>query len=95
MQSTGLRASDSFPDDGRVEPRGGVIYEYDTPSSPLRYEEAWVQQPWDHGLVAHLTLRDERDLESREGALDQRDWPAAAAAHALDARAFPPWGANS
>lgn len=59
----------SFPDDGRVEPRGGVIYEYDTPSSPLRYEEAWVQQPWDHGLVAHLTLRDERDLERALGVL--------------------------
>jgi len=51
----------SFPDDGRVEPRGGVVYEYDTPKSAVRYEEAWVQQPYDHGLVAHLTLRDARD----------------------------------
>jgi hypothetical protein len=49
-----------FPDDGRLDPRGSVIYEYETEKSPVRYEEAWVQQPWDHGLVAHLTLRDER-----------------------------------
>ena len=21
------------------------------------YEEAWVQQPYDHGLIAYLTLR--------------------------------------
>jgi len=51
----------SFPDDGRLDPRGGVLYEYDTPNSAVHYEEAWVQQPYDHGLVAHLTLRDARD----------------------------------
>ena len=48
-----------FPDDGRLDPKSGTIYEYDTPKSEVRYEEAWVQQPYDHGLVAHLTLCDE------------------------------------
>jgi hypothetical protein len=48
-----------FPDDGRLEPTGGTIYEYETSKSPVRYEEAWVRQPYDHGLVAHLTLCDE------------------------------------
>jgi len=47
-----------FPDDGRLEPNGDVIYEYDTPKSPVPYKEAWVQQPNDDGLIAHLTLRD-------------------------------------
>ncbi len=51
----------SFPDDGRLDPHGGILYEYDTANSAVRYEEAWVQQPYDHGLVAHLTLRDARD----------------------------------
>jgi hypothetical protein len=46
-----------FPDDGRLEPKGNVIYEYQTPTSPVVYEEAWVQQPYDHGLIAYLTLR--------------------------------------
>ena len=49
-----------FPDDGRLEPRGNILYERETAKSPVPYEEAWVQQPYDHGLVAHLTLRDER-----------------------------------
>jgi hypothetical protein len=48
-----------FPDDGRLEPRGEIIYEYDTPKSDFRYEEAWVQQPGDEGLIAHLTLCEE------------------------------------
>lgn len=52
-----------FPDDGRLEPRGGTIYEYETRKSSLRYEEAWIQQPYDHGLVAHLTLVDDRPNE--------------------------------
>jgi hypothetical protein len=46
-----------FPEDGRLDPRSGVIFETDTSRSPVRYEEAWIPQPWDHGLVAHLTLR--------------------------------------
>ena len=58
-----------FPDDGRVELRGGAIYEYDTDKSALRYEEAWVQQPHDHGLVAHLTLCLEDDLARPLGVL--------------------------
>ncbi len=58
-----------FPDDGRLEPRGGVIYEYETPKSSVPYEEAWVQQPWDHGLVAHLTLRDNRGPDPVLGVL--------------------------
>lgn len=58
-----------FPDDGRLELRGGTIYEFETGQSPLRYEEAWVQQPYDHGLVAHLTLRDEADSERALGVL--------------------------
>jgi hypothetical protein len=49
-----------FPDDGQLEPRGNILYERETAKSPVPYEEAWVQQPYDHGLVAHLTLRDER-----------------------------------
>jgi len=48
-----------FPDDGRLDPKGNVIYEYETPKSSVPYEEAWVQQPGDDGLIAHLTLRDE------------------------------------
>jgi hypothetical protein len=52
-----------FPDDGRLDPKRGIIYEYETSKSPVRYEEAWVQQPYDHGLVAHLTLCDERDID--------------------------------
>jgi hypothetical protein len=48
-----------FPDDGRLDPKGNVIYEYETPKSSIPYEEAWVQQPGDDGLIAHLTLRDE------------------------------------
>jgi hypothetical protein len=46
-----------FPEDGRLDPRGRVIFETETSQSPVRYEEAWVQQPYDHGLVAHLSLR--------------------------------------
>ncbi len=48
-----------FPEDGRLDPKGNVIYEYETPKSSVPYEEAWVQQPNDDGLIAHLTLRDE------------------------------------
>jgi hypothetical protein len=48
-----------FPDDGRLDPKGNVIYEYETPKSSVPYEEAWVRQPDDDGLIAHLTLRDE------------------------------------
>jgi len=48
-----------FPDDGRIEPRPGMLYETETSKSPFRYEEAWIQQPYDHGLIAHLTLCDE------------------------------------
>ncbi len=48
-----------FPDDGRLDPKDNVIYEYETPKSSFPYEEAWVQQPDDDGLVAHLTLRDD------------------------------------
>lgn len=58
-----------FPDDGRLDPQGRVIYEFDTEKSPVRYEEAWVKQPYDHGLVAHLTLCDARDLERSLGVL--------------------------
>ena len=58
-----------FPDDGRLEPRGGTIYEYETEKSSFRYAEAWVQQPYDHGLVAHLTLLDDRDPDRTLGAL--------------------------
>jgi hypothetical protein len=47
-----------FPDDGRLAPRRGVLLETQTEASPVAYEEAWVQQPWDHGLVANLTLRE-------------------------------------
>jgi len=46
-----------FPDDGRLEPRGNVIYEFETAKSPVQYEEAWIQQPGADGLIAHLTLR--------------------------------------
>lgn len=52
-----------FPEDGRLEPRGRVLYEYETAKSPFPYEEAWVRQPYDHGLIAHLSLRDEREPE--------------------------------
>jgi hypothetical protein len=48
-----------FPDDGRLELKGNVIYEYETAKSPVPYEEAWVQQPGANGLIAHLTLRAE------------------------------------
>ncbi|MCH8891417.1 MAG: hypothetical protein IH827_10130 [Myxococcales bacterium] len=48
-----------FPDDGRLDPKGNVIYEYETAKSSVPYEEAWVQQPDDDGLIAHLTLRDD------------------------------------
>jgi hypothetical protein len=58
-----------FPDDGRLDPKGRILYEYDTIKSPVRYEEAWVQQPYDHGLVAHLTLVDERRLDQVFGVL--------------------------
>jgi hypothetical protein len=50
-----------FPEDGRLEPKGNVIYEYETPKSSVPYEEAWVQQPCDDGLVAHLTLHADSD----------------------------------
>lgn len=50
-----------FPDDGRLELKGNVIYEYETAKSPVSYEEAWVQQPGADGLIAHLTLRAELD----------------------------------
>jgi len=59
----------NFPDDGRLEPRGGTIYEYETQKSSFRYAEAWVQQPYDHGLIAHLTLLDDRDPDRTLGAL--------------------------
>jgi hypothetical protein len=58
-----------FPDDGRLDLVGGTIYEFETSKSALRYEEAWVQQPFDHGLVAHLTLCDEDDLDRPLGVL--------------------------
>ncbi len=58
-----------FPDDGRLDPQAGVIYEYDTHKSPMRYEEAWIRQPYDHGLVAHLTLVDECDSDRQLGVL--------------------------
>ena len=48
-----------FPDDGRLEPKGNVIFEYETAKSSFPYEEAWVQQPDDDGLVTCLTLRDD------------------------------------
>ena len=48
-----------FPDDGRLEPKGNVIYEYETAKSTVPYEEAWIQQPDDHGLIAHLSLHAE------------------------------------
>jgi hypothetical protein len=58
-----------FPDDGRLELEGGTIYEVEANKSPLRYEETWVQQPYDHGLVAHLSLCDEDDLGRSLGVL--------------------------
>jgi hypothetical protein len=58
-----------FPEDGRLEPRNGVIYEYETRKSPVRYEEAWVRQPFDHGLVAHLTLHEQHDPDRPVGVL--------------------------
>ena len=59
----------SFPDDGRLDPKRGVIYEYDTDKSPMRYEEAWVRQPYDHGLIAQLTLCAEHDPDRTFGVL--------------------------
>ncbi len=50
-----------FPEDGRLDPKGDVIYEYETPKSRVPYEEAWVMQPDDDGLIAHLSLRSEAD----------------------------------
>jgi hypothetical protein len=35
----------------------------------VRYEEAWVRQPYDQGLVAHLTLCDERHSDRQLGVL--------------------------
>ncbi len=58
-----------FPDDGRVELEGGTIYEVETEKSAVRYEEAWVQQPYDHGLVAHLTLCAESNPDRPLGVL--------------------------
>lgn len=58
-----------FPEDGRLDPRGDILYEYQTPKSPVPYEEAWVQQPRDHGLVAHLTLRARRREDEVLGVL--------------------------
>lgn len=58
-----------FPDDGRLERKGGTLYETETSESALRYEEAWVQQPYDHGLVAHLTLCDESEPDRPLGVL--------------------------
>ena len=58
-----------FPDDGHLDPRGDVILEYATAKSPLPYEEAWVQQPYDHGLIAHLTLRPEQSPDQLLGVL--------------------------
>ena len=58
-----------FPDDGRLDLRQGTVYEYETKKSEFRYEEAWVQQPYDHGLVAHLTLCDEADPDRALGVL--------------------------
>ena len=52
-----------FPEDGHLEPRGSVLYEVQTQQSPVAYEEAWVQQPYDHGLIAHLSLREDRAPE--------------------------------
>jgi len=52
-----------FPDDGRLDPLENIIYEYDTPKSNFRYKEAWVKQPYDHGLIAHLTLCEEHQPE--------------------------------
>jgi hypothetical protein len=50
-----------FPDDGRLDPKDDVIYEYETPKSSVPYEEAWVLQPGDDGLIASLSLRDEQN----------------------------------
>jgi hypothetical protein len=58
-----------FPDDGRLEQRGRTIYEYETNKSPVAYEEAWVRQPYDHGLVAHLTLCEESNPDQSLGVL--------------------------
>lgn len=58
-----------FPDDGRLDSKPAVIYEYATDKSPVRYEEAWVRQPYDHGLVAHLTLCEERHSDRQLGVL--------------------------
>jgi hypothetical protein len=52
-----------FPEDGRLEPKGNVIYEYETAKSSVPYEEAWVQQPCEDGLTAHLTLRTESNAD--------------------------------
>jgi len=58
-----------FPDDGRLEPKGRTIWEYETIGSPVRYEEAWVRQPYDHGLIANLTLRDVQERDRLLGVL--------------------------
>ena len=58
-----------FPDDGRLKPRGNVLYEVETEKSPVAYEEAWVQQPYDHGLIAHLSLREDRAPETLQAVL--------------------------
>ncbi len=58
-----------FPDDGRLDLKGGTIYEVETNKSAVRYEEAWVQQPYDHGLVAHLTLCDQSNPDRPLGVL--------------------------
>ena len=46
-----------------------ACYEFDTEKSAVHYEEAWVQQPYDHGLVAHLTLCPEDDMARPLGVL--------------------------
>ena len=58
-----------FPEDGRLEPRGSVLYEVQTQQSPVAYEEAWVQQPYDHGLIAHLSLWEDREPETPRAVL--------------------------
>jgi len=58
-----------FPDDGRLERRSGILIETETASSPVPYEEAWVQQPFDHGLTIHLTLRESDEAQRVLGVL--------------------------
>ncbi len=60
---------DIFPDDGLLEPKSGTIFETETENSRVAYEEAWVQQPYDHGLIAHLTLRSTTDPDRAKGVL--------------------------